>query len=153
VETIHWHRQDGQAKVPRILIHCAGAILMTFYNGLPLIGKDTPTIEPTGTIVHENTLLFLPGSEFPGHLLHQHHIGASYLIGHCICYATYINFQVSLYHFISLVAQAQGGESVDGLCTEACSHTCQLQSMSFPVHYLHSCYVRLNAVSFYMVCL
>ncbi|CAK9870153.1 unnamed protein product [Sphagnum jensenii] len=24
---------------------------MTFYKGLPLIGKDMPTIEPTGTIV------------------------------------------------------------------------------------------------------
>ncbi|CAK9215540.1 unnamed protein product [Sphagnum jensenii] len=42
---------------------------MTFYKGLPLIGKDTPTIEPTGTNVHENTLLFLRGSEFPGQSL------------------------------------------------------------------------------------
>lgn len=127
METIHWHRQDGQAKVPRILICCAGAILMTFYKGIPLIGKDTPTIEPTGTIVHENTLFFLPGSEFPGQSLTS--VPPSYLTGHCICYATYINFQVSLYHFISLVSQ--GHESVDGLCTEACSHTCQLQSCHF----------------------
>jgi len=79
------------------LLCCAGATLMTFYKGLPLIGKDTPTIELTGTIVHESTLLFLPGSEFPGHLLHQHRIGASYLIGHCICYAPYINFHLSCF--------------------------------------------------------
>jgi hypothetical protein len=64
VETIHWRRQDGQAKVARILVCCAGATLMTFYKGLPLIGKDTPTIELTGTIVHENTLLFCQGLNF-----------------------------------------------------------------------------------------
>ncbi|CAK9213716.1 unnamed protein product [Sphagnum troendelagicum] len=81
---------------------------MTFYKGLPLIGKDTPTIEPTGTNVHENTLLFLRGSEFPGQSLTSAPHWSFILTGHCICYATYINFQVSLYHFISLVSQAKG---------------------------------------------
>ncbi len=153
VETIHWHRQDGQAKVARILVCCAGTILMTFYKGLPLIGKDTPTIEPTGTNVHENTLLFLRGSEFPGQSLTSAPHWS--FIFHWPLYLLSNLHQLSGLTLPFHLSCFPGlwGESVDGLCTEACSHTCQLQSMSFPVHYVHSCYVRLNAVSFYTVCL
>ncbi|CAM6019473.1 unnamed protein product [Sphagnum balticum] len=94
---------------------------MTFYKGLPLLAKIPPQLSLLVQLCMKIHCCFCEGLNFLDNLFHQRHIGASYLIGHCICYATYINFQVSLYHFISLVSHDRGGESVDGLCTEACN--------------------------------
>ena len=87
VESLRLERRDSRAKLAGITLCCAGAILMTFYRGPPLIGWPNPPVDVALKMhIHDFALrnLGITGWKF----------GAVCLVGNCLCMASYINLQV-----------------------------------------------------------
>jgi hypothetical protein len=82
-------RRDSRAKLAGITLCCAGAALMAFYRGPPVLGWLGAALEPDS--LHTELKY---ANQFSGFDIGGWKLGAFCLIGNCLCVASFINLQV-----------------------------------------------------------
>lgn len=89
VEKLNLRRRDSRAKLAGTTVCCAGAILMRFYRGPPVLGWLGAALESDFLHTKREYANHLEGFDIGGWK-----VGAVCLIGSCLCMALFINLQV-----------------------------------------------------------